>query len=195
MRQRIGLSAYSGALRRQFPTWTLCFVVAALLMSCSTVDVRKASGREGEDVHGFRYYLSRPYLAVKKEMPVSGSEITVIATLDKGKLTVSDEYTNIYKALTGEAPDTLAPSDVQIPRSLIGNFIGARNPGNRSLIDAIMGGARSKDASSPTTPPRSGKDAKPKPGAGEGEGEGEDNGMSLRKKKNLHRKMEPQPIK
>ena len=49
--------------------------VTILLIGCADVSVRKDDGTKNMD--GFRYYLPRPYVLVKEEMPVGGGEVVL----------------------------------------------------------------------------------------------------------------------
>src|SRR5947199_565066 len=89
---------------------------AALVLSCADVTVRKDDGQSNLD--GFRYYLPRPFIVVKKEMPVGGGEVVLTGKQDQNLATIVIPY--------GALPKDLAPffalgekEDLYIPLSTL----------------------------------------------------------------------------
>ncbi len=68
--------------------YRIVFTTAALsLAGCATVDVVKVPpGPQGDKVKGFRYYMPRPCVAVRKPFPVVGKDFYVYGTIQDGNL-------------------------------------------------------------------------------------------------------------
>lgn len=66
-------------------TWTVLTVVTVVLAGCASVSVVKVDESNDKKVKGFRYYLPRPYVVVKKEFPVAGDDFLVYGELTGSK--------------------------------------------------------------------------------------------------------------
>jgi len=76
--------------RRPGSVWA---IVLATCTTCAHISVVKVpKGAEGQAVKGFRYYLPRPYVAVKHEFPVDSQDVYVSGTVssDRKWLTIPD---------------------------------------------------------------------------------------------------------
>jgi len=99
--------------------------IPLLILANSTctakVIVRKISDSNRENATGFRYYLSRPYIAVKKEFPFQSHDVYVQARImvegDQRYLQVDDVVLKRL-GLDGEVPQKISPRDVYVPRGL-----------------------------------------------------------------------------
>lgn len=61
--------------------------LCVLFASCAQVHVRKVTSKNDAKLEGFRYYLPRPFVVVKKEFPVVGDDYLVSGLVnDKGDL-------------------------------------------------------------------------------------------------------------
>src|SRR5687768_1732505 len=68
-------------LRGRLPIVGAVALAPFLGAACADVTVRKVTRENTHGVDGFRYYLPRPYLALKAPMPVAGDEFVVNGTL------------------------------------------------------------------------------------------------------------------
>ena len=69
------------------------FILALTLVitSCASVDVVKVpEGDKGDKVHGFRYYMPRPCVAVRKPFPVIGTDYFAYGTIQDGNVVSID---------------------------------------------------------------------------------------------------------
>ncbi len=66
--------------------------VALMVLGCADVNVTRITDRNRDCTQGFRYYLPRPFVSVKRSMPVGGDSVLVtgyVYTANDGKQYVS----------------------------------------------------------------------------------------------------------
>jgi hypothetical protein len=72
-------------------------VLIGMAIGCANVKVQKVDVQDrllglDQKVHGFRYYLNRPYLVVAKQVPVTTTYIPVaLAAVDDGRTAGENE--------------------------------------------------------------------------------------------------------
>jgi hypothetical protein len=55
----------------------LCVISCVVLVGCGDIEVHRVTTANDEKLDGFRYYLARPYVAVKKAFPLRGEDAYV----------------------------------------------------------------------------------------------------------------------
>lgn len=63
--------------------FSIAILIIGFASGCADVVVRKVPADGGDNIRGYRYYLPRPYVVVKKEFPVVGEEYFVTGTIDE----------------------------------------------------------------------------------------------------------------
>lgn len=94
--------------RRVFWTFACMWMCLLLAVGCASVAVRKATD---DSVKGFRYYLPRPYISVKKPFPVAGGDLYVSGLLEAdGAVNLEGAEESLPPALLQQLPSLkLAP--------------------------------------------------------------------------------------
>lgn len=119
---------------RIFKSLALGAVAVSLLASgCARVKVMKVSGPKADQIEGFRYYLPRPYLTVKKPFPVAGEEAFVWGTVKDDKVVELDAESlipELRKLLPSSGKDkvlTVSQSQIRAAFNPVANAGLARN--------------------------------------------------------------------
>jgi hypothetical protein len=148
-----------GAAKSKFPAavWSLGLLLLSLAdFGCAGVKVYRVPSPDGSDpkrekeanaIEGFRYYLGRPYVAVKKPFPLYGDDYYI-----KGKITLFSGTVVVNEIDTSGLPEDVKK---RFPGNAIkGSDISAsasRTPGTYG--DAQHAGkAKSPGTNSPATP-------------------------------------------
>jgi hypothetical protein len=121
-------------------------VTLGTVTGCATVKVEKVTDENYEDVKGFRYYLPRPHVAVKKPFPIEGQDIFVTGTLDSKNRVVRINTTGLGLAAPGALSSlgaTLDGSMASIPAA----SIHVRSLADSENVQAKSGKEKTKEKS------------------------------------------------